>query len=420
MLLRVWWMLMAVLALAQPVQAADELMLRHALNGKAQEVLASLVQQFNTEHKTRLVLQDLRKLDESARRQLPLMALLDADDSSEFFVTRPRFKPLFQAMAESREKLDAKRFFPLIADAVDDPVGRIQALPLGMSLPVLMWNKDMYNKAGLDPEKAPKTWWEVQTHAGKLFDAGIRCPLTSSRFARVHLENLSAQHGEPVAVREKNGITKMYLNRLIDVKHIALLTSWYKSFYFQYFGPGNESDRQFIEGRCAMFTGDSSLYVEARQSGLAVGVADLPYYDDVRDATPSKVLPDGAGLWLLAGHKKSEYQVAARFASFMLRPQIQMEWVRATGYLPMTPAAIEALKRVGEQPTLLASVTRRLSERPTAMARAKLGADSYRVREILNEEIASVWANTKPAKEALDTAMRRVNDSQAFPVALPP
>ena len=32
-----------------------------------------------------------------------------------------------------------------------------------------------------------------------------------------------------------------------------------------------------------------------------------------------------------------------------------------------------------------------------------------RVRAILHEELEAVWANLKPAKEALDTAVRRGN-----------
>ena len=392
-------------------QAGEEIVLRHALTGRAQQTLATLVQRFNAEQKGRgsVLLQELRSVEPDARHQLPHLALLDADDSMEFFGTRPRFKMLYQVMAESREKLDTRRLFPLLVDAVDDTLGRLQALPLGLSLPVLMWNKEAFSKAGLDPEQAPKTWWEVQERAGKLYDAGSKCPFTSSRFAWVHLENLSSQHGEPFAVREKNGSTHVALNRLVDVKHIALLTSWYKSFYFHYFGSGAQSDRKFISGECAMWTGESSLYAEAMRGSFPVGVAELPYYDDVRGATPSKVLPDGAALWVLAGYKKKDYQLAARFASYMLSPQVQLEWVRATGYLPMTPAAIEALKAAGIAPTLLDAATRRLSERKSVTARTKHGAGLNRMREILNEEIAAVWANAKPAKEALDTAMQRFN-----------
>jgi len=414
---RIGWILLLFAGLAGPAQARDEIVLRHALAGKSLDVLATLVLRFNDEQKGKAIvlLQGLNGLDDDARRQIPHLALLDDDDGAEFFGTRPRFKMLYQVMAESGERFGAERFLPLIADAVDDTLGRIQALPLGLSLPVLMWNKDAFRNAGLDPDKAPKTWWELQERAGSLHDAGIKCPFTSSRFAWVHLENLSSQHGEAFAARDRKGVTRVALNRLVNVKHIALMASWYKSDYLHYFGSGIESDRKFVSGECAMFTGASSLYAEASRAGFAVGVTELPYYDDVRDATPAKVLPDGAALWILAGHTKKEYQVAARFVSFMLKPQVQLEWVRATGYLPMTPVAIEALKAAGVAPTLLEAASHRLSERRAPTTRTKHGAGLNRMRQILNEEIAAVWANAKPAKEALDAATTRFNDQSPDP-----
>jgi hypothetical protein len=45
-------------------------------------------------------------------------------------------------------------------------------------------------------------------------------------------------------------------------------------------------------------------------------VQALPHYDDVYAAKPADVLPDGAGLWVLAGHKKDEYKLIARFRRF--------------------------------------------------------------------------------------------------------
>jgi hypothetical protein len=41
---------------------------------------------------------------------------------------------------------------------------------------------------------------------------------------------------------------------------MALLTSWHKSRYFDYSGPGSEGDARFVRGECAMLTGASSLY----------------------------------------------------------------------------------------------------------------------------------------------------------------
>ncbi len=407
---RILWLLLAI-GLAAPALAAQEIALRHALSGAQREVLATLVARFNAQQKgrARVLLEDLQRVDDP--RRLPLMALLDSDDSPEFFQTRPRFKPLYQVMADAGERLDTAKFFPLIVDAVDDPVGRLQALPLGLSLPVIFWNKEAFGRAGLNPDKPPKTWLEVQTAAGSLFDAGYKCPLTSSRFNWVHLENLSSQHGEPISVHEGHGVMKVVLNRMVEVKHMALLSSWYKSFYFHYFGPGHEGDGKFLSGECAMLTGASSLYAAASRGSFPIGVAALPHYDDFYGATPDKLLPDGAALWVLAGHRKEDYRVVAQFAKFLLRPEVQKEWVKATGFLPMTPVAIEALRADGEPPALLDAAVRRLSAGKSTSMRGKYGYGLARVRDILDEEIATVWNNTKPAKEALDNAMRRINQA---------
>jgi sn-glycerol 3-phosphate transport system substrate-binding protein len=397
--------------LIMPAHAGQDVVLRYSLIGRAQDTLAALVLRFNDEQKgaARVLLQNLRGMDENELRHLPQMALLDTDDSMEFFLTRPRFKPLYKVMKESGVPFDAKRFFPLISEAVDDDDHRLQALPLGLSLPVLMWNKEAFRKAGLDPDLPPKTWHDVQDRAASLYDSGALCPLTSSRFSWVNLENVSAQHGQPVVVHEKNGFTRVVLNRLVDIKHIALLESWQKSFYFHYFGPGTEANQKFLSGECAMITGESSLYADIARGGFAVGMAELPYYDDMFEATPARQLPDGEALWVLDGHNKDEDKVIARFVSFLLRPDVQLEWLHGTAFLPMTSAVFEQLKASGVEPKLLEIVRRRLSSTTAGMARAKHGAGLNRLHDILSEEIATVWANAKPAKEALDSAMRRAN-----------
>jgi sn-glycerol 3-phosphate transport system substrate-binding protein len=272
----------------------------------------------------------------------------------------------------------------------------------------LFYNKAAFAKAGLDPEVPPKTWWETQDYAGKLRDVGSKCPLTSSRFAWVHVENVAAQHAEPLVV--KNGKQdQLALNNLVNVKHMALLTSWQKSFYFIYSGPGREGDERFAKGECAMLTGESALYARlAKQKpDFPFGVAVLPHYDDVYGARPTHVLPDGAALWVLAADKKPEQQVIARFIAFLMKPEVQRDWVRTTGFLPMSPAAVQALRDSGGDPALLAQAEARLSMPKRDAARTKNGFGRSRIRNILNEEIEFVWGNQKPPKAALDSAVAR-------------
>jgi sn-glycerol 3-phosphate transport system substrate-binding protein len=398
-------------AKAAPLPPPD-IVLRHSLTGGALDSLATLVLRFNDEEaklKTgggRISLEDATGLADKSR--LPQLALFDQDDAMAMFDTRPRFRPLNQVMEAGKQPFDAKAFYPQMIDAVDDLAGKMQALPLALSVPVLFYNKAAFVKAKLDPERPPKTWWELQEAAGAIRDTGSRCPLTSSRFAWVHLENVAAQHGEPLVT--KNGKQdQLALNNLVNVKHVALLTSWYKSKYFIYSGPGREGDERFHRGECAMLTGESSFYGRLVQDrpNFPVGVTVLPYYDDVHGAQPTRVLPDGPALWVLAADKKPEQQVIARFIAFLMQPTVQREWVRGTGFLPMTPAAVQALRESGGNPAVLDQVERRLSMVTRDAARTKSGADRSRVRAILNEELEFVWGNQKPAKEALDTAVLR-------------
>jgi len=399
-------LLLAALATAA---AAQEIVLRHALTGAAQDELSTLVLRFNDEQKGRakVVLQELSGVAD--KRQLPTLALLDDDDEWTFFGTRPRFRSLVDVMKAGGEPLNAGSLLPQMADAVDDPRGRVQALPLAMALPVLFYNKDAFARAGLDAGNPPKTWAQVQEAAGKLFDAGFRCPLTTSRFAWVHIENVASQHGEPALVRTGKG-ERVAFNSLVEVKHLARLASWQKSFYFHYFGPGREGDARFLSGECSMLTGESDLYAQLKDNRhFAVGVAELPYYEDVYGVQPANLLPDGAALRVLAGKKKPEERVAARFVAFLMRPEIQREWVAGTGFLPMTGTALEALATAGSSPAIVDSARRRLSMPGQANVHLRPGFGRGRVRAILAEEVEFVWQNTKPAKQALDNAMERAN-----------
>ncbi|MFN4148194.1 MAG: extracellular solute-binding protein [Rhodocyclaceae bacterium] len=410
---------------AAPAAAAlrQDIVLRHALSGPALDAFATLVVRFNDEEakqKTgagRIVLEDVQGIAE--RTRLPHLALFDQDDAPAMFGTRPRFLPLHKVMALGRQTFDAKAFYPQIFDAVDDLAGRMQALPLALSLPVLFYDKAAFARAGLDPETPPKTWWEVQEAAGKLREAGWKCPLTSSRFAWVHVENVAAQHNEPLVVKDGKQ-DRLAINNMVNVKHMALLTSWQKSLYFSYSGPGDEGDERFASGECAMLTGGSSLYARLKRQrpDFPLGVAALPYYDDVYGARPKQVLPDGMSLWVLAADKKPEQQVIARFIAFLMRPEVQRDWVRATGFLPMTPAAVQALRESGADAAILALAEARLSMPRRDAARTKNGFGKSRIRAILDEEIEFVWGNQKPPKAALDAAVARAAPLLAAPTTV--
>jgi sn-glycerol 3-phosphate transport system substrate-binding protein len=92
-----------------------------------------------------------------------------------------------------------------------------------------------------------------------------------------------------------------------------------------------------------------------------------------------------------------------------LSPEMQIETVRLYGGLPLTPAARSAAR----------SKILKDSDRTLEIAYASMKgkgassvphvADIDAVRIITNEELEAAWADKKPAKAALDTAVSRGN-----------
>ena len=407
-------LLLALCSLIATTAASQELVLRHSLTGAQLDTLATVVLRFNDTQKGkgRLTLQ--AATPDSAELGRPHLGFLDASDSMAFFGTLPRFVPLHQVMKEHGQALATKDFYPQMVDAVDDPSKRIQALPLGLSYPVLFLNRTLLAKAGKTGPIEPRSWVDLQELAGDLRTSGSTCPLTSSNFSWIHVENLASQHGQlilPPNPRLRNA--EMFrVNGLVNVKHLALLATWQQSKYFIYAGAGREADARFLSGECAMLTGESSLFGEITRRGIDAAVVPLPHYDDMSEAKPNDLLPDGSSLWILAGSKKAEYQLIARFVRFLLLPEIQRNWVKGTAFLPMTSAALKVLQ---DAPNIPASqktaLIKRLSTPKKAGERLRAGGSREHLRAIFGEEIQLVWNEKHPAKQALDVTSERANAS---------
>ncbi len=381
-----------------PMPAQIEL--SHHLGEDQAERVEALVEQFNSQHKDVHVTM-VRRVEGDAPKAINLVT---REEYARFVANKTKFKPLYEVMHEAREPL-AAQLAPELVIGLADAKGQLFALPVAFSTPVLYINKAAFRKAGLNPEAPPKTWVEMQEAAGKLYDSGNRCPFTTSWPAWVQIDNLSAWNGGEVSDAKGN----LAFNGLVQVKHVAMLATWHKSKYFVYFGRRDEADRRFANGECAMLTSSSSLFASlVEDKALEVGVSTLPYHDDQRGA-PQNTLADGASLWIANGMKPAETKGVAKFINYVLGPEVQIKLTLAGGFLPMTAVARTA---AGSQ--LLGADLAALQ-----VAYAQLGGKSFvplnrvsqnaALRSIVDEELESVWANRKPAKEALDNAVARGN-----------
>ncbi|MEI6724564.1 MAG: extracellular solute-binding protein, partial [Betaproteobacteria bacterium] len=113
--------------------------------------------------------------------------------------------PITKVMADAKEPFDPKAYLPAVAGYYTDSKGNMLSFPFNSSTILFYINKDAFKKAGLDPEKAPKTWKEFAIAAGKLKASGQSCVYTTSWPSWMHIENFSAWHDVPIGTKQ-NGM----------------------------------------------------------------------------------------------------------------------------------------------------------------------------------------------------------------------
>jgi len=412
-----------ILALSCGAAAAQqEIQFWHAMGGALGAELDALVQRFNDSQKEfRVVGQHKGSYEDTMIGALaaqrtgsgPHLVQVYEVGTAHMIAAKSAIRPVAQLMAENHERLETGAFVPAVASYFSDNAGKLLALPFNVSTPILFYNKDAFRKAGLDPQKAPQTWYEMPKAMGELVNAGYECVYTTVWPSWVQIENMSNWHNQDFATRD-NGLggldAKLVFNTHLMVRHVSMLASWERSGYFTYSGRRIEGERRFARGECAMVTAASSSYAELRREAkFDFGVAQLPHYDDIRGA-PHHTMIGGAALWALAGKKSAEYRGVAKFLAWLARPEVQAEWHQRTGYVPVTRAAYELTAQKGfyrENPGHEIAIKQLLLNQPTRESRGIRLGDFQNIRLILEEELESVWSGKAPPKLALDRAAER-------------
>jgi len=304
------------------------------------------------------------------------------------------------------------------------------------STPIFYYNKDAFKKAGLDPEKPPKTWQEVEAYARKLLASGAsKCGFSTAWPSWIQLENMHATHDQPFATKN-NGFggvdgVELLINREFGQKHVAQLAAWQKENIFSYGGRQGVADPKFVNGDCGMYMHSSALIGGfTRSVKFDWGTAELPHWGaPYRKATS---IIGGATLWVLKGKPQKEYAGVARFLQFLGKPEVQMNWHVNTGYLAVSNTAVKNLEqgyhfvRQPKQYTAFAQLTGLPPTPPAAMKGKKAASlkaervatpnsqglrlgNFVQIRDVIEAELENIFAGKKTAKQGLDDAAAKSN-----------
>jgi sn-glycerol 3-phosphate transport system substrate-binding protein len=234
------------------------------------------------------------------------------------------------------------------------PNGDLLSMPFNVSTTVLFYNKDAFRKAGLDPEKPPRTWPELIDAAKKVRSTNAApCGYTTTWLAWVMLEQLASRHNVQLGTQGngRGGLdtTLTLANNPVLTRQLQTLIDLQKDKSFDYGGRSNDAAAKFISGECAMLTQSSGgLGAIVQGAKFAFGTAQLPYWPDVSGA-PYATTIGGASLWVFNAPNRSaaEYRGVARFLDFLRSDKVMTEWAKSTGFLPATNSAFKAMQAEG-------------------------------------------------------------------------
>jgi sn-glycerol 3-phosphate transport system substrate-binding protein len=421
--------LIAVLAslglVSTAVHAQTEIQFWHSMGGALGDKVSELADKFNKSQKDYKVVASYRgSYPESMTAAIaayragnaPHILQVYEVGTATMMAARGAVVPVTKVMRDADVPFNPKAYMPTVAGYYTDSKGNMLSFPFNSSTVVYYINKDAFKKAGLDPNKAPKTWKEFQAAADKLKAAGQACVYTSGWPSWMHIENFSAWHNLPIGTKE-NGMagtdTEFKINSPAHVKHLTMLSNLAKKGEFTYAGRGNQAEAKFSSGECAMLTSSTGAQANIRRNAkFDWSVNFIPYHDDIQGAPQNSII-GGASLWIMGGKTNNAYRGVAKFFEYLSRPEVQMEWHTGTGYVPITMAAYDMTRKSGfydKNPGADIAIKQLTNKAPTANSKGLRFGNFVQGREVIEEEMEAVFSGKKEPKAALDDAVKRGNE----------
>ena len=163
---------LATLCLVSTASAAEkiEMWVRTGIG----DAFNKVVEAYNASHENQVVTTEV-PFGELVQKYATAIAGGQAPDALSMDLI---YNPAFAAAGQLEDLTDWAKSLPYFNSLSPSHVklgtyqDKIYGLPLSVETSVFAWNKDLYKKAGLDPEKAPKTWEEIEANAEKIRKLG--------------------------------------------------------------------------------------------------------------------------------------------------------------------------------------------------------------------------------------------------------
>ena len=286
------------------------------------------------------------------------------------------------------------------------PDGKVIGIPALVDNLALIYNKKLFDAAGLDYPTDSWSWDDFRAAAKKLTNTatntyGTAYSVSGSEDTTWHLWPLLWQRGGKIldgtkpAFNSDAGVAALETFRAMAVDD----KSMYLDQTDEKYGP------LFNSGHVAMMLSGPWSLLEIKAAKLSYGVAQLPGYNGDHQTV------SGPDLWVLFDHDDANRAGAARdFAKWLTSAETDAKWNLAVGNLPLrstekdTPAFAAYVKEYPGGQKFFENLANAKQARPTVPGYEVLSRN-------VGDAIASVLQGKASSKDALDAAAKKSADA---------
>ncbi|PQK73430.1 ABC transporter substrate-binding protein [Pantoea ananatis] len=303
---------------------------------------------------------------------------------------------------EGKKWIDS--FYPAFLRHIN---GKVWGVPFQRSTVVLYWNKQAFEKAGLDADTPPANWQQVVDFGKKLVvkdgqnvsQWGIEIPTTPNGYWV--FQGFAVTNG---AHLDNGKGTAVYFNTPGNIETLQWLTDLGQKEGVSPKGAvaWGTTPQDFLSGKTAMMvTTTGNLSVVRKNATFPFGVAMLP--EKTQRGSPT----GGGNLYVFKNASPAQQKAAMAFIRWVTAPEQAARWSIATGYVATSPAAWEtpAMKDYVKQVPQALVAREQLN-----YAQPELSTyNSVQIQEALNHAIEAAITQTKTPAEALEAAQKQAD-----------
>ncbi len=293
--------------------------------------------------------------------------------------------------------------------------GKLYSMPFNSSTAIIYYNKEAFRKAGLDPERPPATYEDVEEMGRKIVASGAARSAITFGWPSWMLEQAHAMHGKLYADNEngRNGrATKVLFNEPFGVEVLSRWKRWADERILAYGGREYAPNKAFLAGEVAMLMQSTSQVTTIEQAAkFPVGTGFLPR---IEGQPAGKSVIGGASFWVLRGKGRSPQELdgIVRFFKFIAQPEETARWHMQTGYFPATRTAVTLLREQGwfaKHPNHETAFKQIQAGPDNPATRGVLLGNFVQIRNITDTAIEKALSGRLSPKDALDEAAREAN-----------